>query len=418
MTHRFVVQSFVKSFLFVFACGTAGLLADAPERIHPSRPVGVVDTHPRSRAVLPEATVKISGLKAVMLGGNVDGPSGSTTRSYAQYLKNVASVLRSRGVQVTEIYAPTSMDTIRNAVKGAHFIAYAGHGIGDSNAPSYKAKLSPAGMLVVNEVWIGESDVRSWEPAPGAIVLYMGACFTAGNAGTDMGKVSEEEAKRRIAAYSKPFMDAKFSGYYAAWWDSPIQAVIAQAFAGKTLGEAYDLSGGTQGVTKIRHPDASDRDMWYHKDRRAEGTVFDYAFVGTGSGRLESLFKKGASNDNNVDPSDNRPAKIDASQNRPMLDALYSGNDERAKKALMAGADPNAQFDGWPALHLAVYFDRRAVVPLLLERKANVNFEIDGYNALALAEAYERAEIADMLKKAGATKSRAFRAAKKPAVRK
>ncbi len=395
--------------LFCLVLPAATLLAQVQK--HPEKPIGATVPQTKSRTQLPAQTVKLKGLRAVMLGGEVDGINGPTTIQYTNYLKHVASTLRARGVEVKEFYSPTSAETLKDAVKGAHFLVYAGHGIGDSNAPSYQAEISPGGMLVLKGVWIGEREIQSWQPAKGALIIYIGACFTAGNAGTDMGKIGETEARRRVSVYSKPLMaGTKFAGYFATWSDSTAEQIVAQVFAGKTLGQAYDPSGKFDNVTKLRHPDFSDRDMWIHKNRYAEGTVFDYAFAGNSDRTITQLWGNSIVDDDkpNVDP-----VKPDPEKDKSLLRAIYAGKTTEAEAALAGGANPNAVSKGWSALLLSVYFDRADIVSLLVVKKANLNAEVEGYNALALAEAYDRKEIVGLLKKAGAVKSRAV-PAKKP----
>lgn len=396
---------------------------------HPRKPVGVVSPPPSKRSDLPPATVKIQGLRAVMLGGNVDGPDGKDTVSYRDYLKRVAKVLRDRGVTVQEIYSPTSSEKIRSAVKGAHFIFYAGHGIGSSDPPSYNGKITPAGMLVVDKVWTREEDVNSWEPAPGAIVFYLGACFTAGNSGDDIGKIKDAEAKRRVSVYSAPFFRNKFGGYYAAWSDHQAQSVMGQLFAGKTLGEAYALSGGEKDVFKSAHPLVSGNDLWYHRSNRGGGYAFDFSFVGKPSNTLVSLFKSSNTTDTNpntnptdeiqpanpdVTEPDTEPSKpqISAEQAREfgmlMIAAIYDGKDGEALQHLKAGADTSVRHSGWTPLMLATYYDRPAVVEALITAKADLNANLDGWTALALANAYNKTAIVQMLQKAGARTDRAL----------
>ncbi|MCE9598940.1 MAG: ankyrin repeat domain-containing protein [Spirochaetia bacterium] len=401
----------------------------AQTRKHPAKPVGIVSPAPAVRADLPAASVKIDGLRAVMLGGNVDGPNGASTLSYRNYLKRVAAVLRDRGVKVDEVYSPTSSEKIRSTVKGAHFIFYAGHGIGSSDPPSYNGNITPAGMLVVDEVWTGEKDVNTWEPAPGAIVFYLGACFTAGNSGDDIGKIKDAEAKRRISVYSAPFFKKKFGGYYAAWSDSQAQSVMSQLFAGKTLGEAYALSGGEKDVFKSAHPLVAGNDLWYHRSNRGGGYAFDFSFVGKPASTLAGLFKSNTDTnpttntdinpnkpDANIEPTppDVEPTQPQISAERAreygmlMIAAIYDGKDQEALSYLKSGADTSVRHSGWTPLMLATYYERPVVVQALIKYKADLNANLDGWTALGLANAYDKTAIAQMLKVAGARTDRAL----------
>ncbi len=57
---------------------------------------------------------------------------------------------------------------------------------------------------------------------------------------------------------------------------------------------------------------------------------------------------------------------------------------------------------------LAVNFNQEKIVLKLIEKKARVNFEVDCWTHLMLAEELGFRSIAEALKNAGATKSRAM----------
>jgi hypothetical protein len=394
--------------------------ASAQERRHPPTPVGLLNPGVVHRGALPEQTVRIQGLKAVMLGGKVDSVDGPETRSYRDYLKRVAGVLRARGVQVTEIYSPTSAGAIEKAVEGSHFIFYAGHGIGSNNPPSYRGNITPAGMLVVKDVWTGANDVARWKPARGALVFFLGACFTAGNAGDDMGKIQDAEAKRRIAVYSAPFFTSnQFGGYYATWSDHTAQNIVAHLFAGKTLGQAYDPEGRMDGVFKSAHPASASHELWYHRTTRGSGPVFDYSFAGKSGQTLAQLFQNSETTDTSqTEETDTTPLQPQVTPEQAkrngilVIRAIYDGQEEEAARLLKIGADTTVRHGDWTPLMLAVYYNRNAVVRALVAAKADLNAEMNGWTALSLAAAYNRTEAADILRKAGAKTERSIPAGK------
>lgn len=379
---------------------------------HPIIPVGRMIPQVKKRAVLPEQTVKIDGLKAVMLGGEVDGVNGSGTKSYTDYLKRVGEVLKARNVKVVEFYSPTSKEAIKAELKDANFVFYAGHGIGSSNAPSYKATGSDGGMLVLEQVWTSGSDVKDWGVKPGALVFFMGACFTAGNAGHDIGKINSEEAKRRVSQYSEPYLNSGFKGYYAAWSDYEIQQIVGKLFAGQTLGESYGDTKSMGTVTQISHPKSSGNNLWFRGDNKAKR--FDFAFAGKPELKLTDLF--GSSTTKTTTTTTDEPVNvvIDESKNMDLIRAVYDGDNTAAVNALNSGADPNAKYKDWPALLLAVSYHKTDVVRTLIKSKANLNAEINGWSALSLAEGNKFQDVAKLLKDAGAIKSRSMNTGKKP----
>jgi hypothetical protein len=392
------------------------VLSLTAEQVHPETPVGVYAPKITKRANLPEATVKIDGLKAVMLGGEVDGVNGTKTKSYTDYLKRVGEVLKARNVKVVEFYSPTTREAIQKELKDANFIFYAGHGIGSSNPPSYKATGSDGGMLILQNVWTGGADIKSWEVKQNAIIFFMGACFTAGNAGTDMGKIDSEEAKRRISLYSEQYLNSRFGGYYAAWSDYSIQQILGNLFIGKTLGESYGDIKAMSGVTQFAHPKSSGNTIYFHQGGSGNNMVFDYAFAGKPEKKLTDLF--GAANSNitpdPVKPEEIKPIVYDEKKSLDLVRSIYKANSKSALDALEAGANPNAVYNKWSALLLAVNFNQEEVVLKLIEKKANVNFETEGWTPIMLAEELKLDKIAEILKNAGATKGRAMQIGNKP----
>lgn len=383
------------------------------KRTHPATPVGIKIPPVKSRAGLPDQTVHIKGLKAVMLGGEVDGVNGQGTKNYLNYLRKISKTLKARGVQVREFYKPTNMTAIRKALKGAHFVAYAGHGIGSLKPPKYHTP-NPGGMLILKQVWISGEQIRNeFKTHPGAIVILLGACFTAGNAGPDIGKIGEEEARQRIVSYTTPFMNGNFAGYYAAWSPYTGQAVLAHLFAGKNMGQAYAHSNLDK-VRKINHPGSKGKKIWYHITKRGQKPVFDYAFSGNPDLTLKDLF---ASNTTDTDPGIEEPVnpdtiqKFSPKQSRLLRKAVIKGNDSAAFNALENKANPNYTKNKWSVLALAVYYNRVNVAARLVKNMADVNFKVDGWSLLSLAEAYKRKEIYELLKQGGATKSRSIKRA-------
>lgn len=388
----------------------------AQEHQHPAVPVGILNPGVVHRGALAEQTVKIAGLKAVMLGGKVDSVDGPQTVSYRNYLKRVAAVLRARGVQVTEFYSPTRKDAIQKAVEGAHFIFYAGHGIGSSNPPGYRGNVSPAGMLIVDEVWSGANEVAAWKPARGALVFFLGACFTAGNTGDDMGKIKDDEAKRRIAAYSAPFFTQnQFGGYYATWSDSTAQSIVAELFAGKTLGQAYEAETNS-GVFKSAHPAAAVQELWYHRGTRSGGFVYDFAFAGKSGMTLEQLFKGQPADTTVQDPVTPEEPKVDPAEAKRngilLIRAIYGAEEDEGVRLIQGGADTTVRHGGWTPLMLAVYYDRLTVLRALIAARADLNAEMNGWTALSLAAGYNKTEAARLLREAGAKSERALPAGK------
>lgn len=241
----------------------------------------------RLRGALPQATVHIEGLKAVLIGAPIDGDDGSWTTSEIKNLRQTAKTLRDNGVTVYEYYTPSnSWSDIRAKSEGAHFLMYRGHGVYDGSEPPKWV----GGFALKNDFVSSDLLRKELKLAPGAIVMIYG-CFTAGNSGSDIGHIDLREAKRRVAMYSQPFMDVGFSGYYANWYGDAFQHFVAHLFAGRTLGDSYkgyeDFSEESVDYGKL--PGGA-YDMWVDHDNWDGKIAYNNAFVGDSKKSLKDLF--------------------------------------------------------------------------------------------------------------------------------
>lgn len=241
----------------------------------------------RLRSPLPPATIRMEGLKAVLIGAPIDGDEGNWTLSEVQNLKQTAKTLRDNGVTVYEFYTPDNRwADIQKAADGAHFLMYRGHGVYDGSTPPRWV-----GGFSLKEDFVSPDHIRrDLKLAPGAIVMLYG-CFTAGNAGYDIGAIDLAEAKRRVAMYADPFVEGGVSGYYANWFGDAFQHFVANLFAGQTLGQAYksyeDFGEETTYYGKLP---GRDDDMWVDHDVWDGKTAYNNAFVGQSSRTLKELF--------------------------------------------------------------------------------------------------------------------------------
>ncbi|WP_245667268.1 ankyrin repeat domain-containing protein [Leptospira tipperaryensis] len=380
---------------------------------HPNHAIGESLLKISKRANLPDAAISGNGYKAVALVGDVDGDNGPGTLGYIKNMQEVTKVLKSRGVQVAEFYSPrTPWEQIKEAIKGANIVLYAGHGIGSNltNSPFHQKYV---GGFALKGKFVSNDEVEnSLKPAQGAVVLFLGACFTAGNMAYDMGVIDAEETKYRVSMYSAPFLKAGFQGYYATWAPWTAQSIIADLFTGKNFGGVYDTQTKLSEVTKLDHPEFSGGKLFYHRGVQEAKVIFDYAFAGNPNGKLSNQTTteetKPANNPVSLTPEEQ------TSKNNALIKAAYKKDLKTALRLLSEGADPNTESKGWRILHLSVYFDLPELTKILLEKKADPNYQVDGYTALSLATAYERTAIIPLLEAAGGTKSRSASSKPKP----
>ncbi|TGK03888.1 ankyrin repeat domain-containing protein [Leptospira semungkisensis] len=374
---------------------------------HPNNSVGAAYSGVKKRADLPSPTISGSGLKAVAIVGEVDGSDGPKTREYVNNVKGLVKVLKDRGVSVSEFYPPNNpWSGIVTAAKNSNIVLYAGHGVGTNlDRPPYDQK-SVGGFYLGKEFVSNEQISSEFKPAPDAIVLFLGACFTAGNMAYDMGVIRDEEAKKRISMYSSPFIGSGFKGYFATWAPWTAQTLLALLFTEKNFGEVYLSQTNSQEVSKIDHPSRSGSVLYYHTKPPLSNPIYDYAFAGDAT----TIWKSTSSNTGPPDTAISEEEK--QKQSRILISSIYDKNEDKSLQSLAKGADPNSDYLGWKPIHLAIVFDLPNVVKELVSKKASINAQAEGFTPLSLAIAYDRKEIADFLEKEGGTRSRA--AFKKP----
>lgn len=272
-------------------------------------PAAVAAKHITPKALPQARTVNISGLKAVLLVGPIDGDSGSWTTKEIANMRTAAAELRSSGVEVAEFYTPNNnWEQIKQAARGANFLYYRGHGVySGNNPPSWVG-----GFSLKDKFASSENIKQDLKLAPGAVIMLYG-CFTAGNSGFDIGQIDEAEAKRRVAMYAKPFFEMGAGAYYADWFGDAFMMLTRHLFAGKTLGETYKSYSdfGPSTVNYSSFPSNPALQMWVDHDQWS-GTAYNYAFVGNPNLTLTDLTaRKAASEPVKTEPEKTEPAKAD-----------------------------------------------------------------------------------------------------------
>ena len=242
----------------------------------PAEPFGILDLPP---------------LKAVLIVGPIDGDGGPRTVQEIVHMEMAAAELEANGVTVHRFYTPQNdWNQIVAAADGAHFLLYRGHGVFWSPMPSPEV----GGFSLKNRL-ISPDQIRvDLNLAPHAIVMLYG-CFTAGSttSDSDYGPITSEEAQRRVAQYSDPFLDIGVGGYYANWFGDAFQMYVRYLFQGMTLGEAYEsfYDFRSETVERYMHPNHPDLVMWLDKDYWWEAWQYDNAFAELPDQTLSSLFE-------------------------------------------------------------------------------------------------------------------------------
>jgi len=281
--------------LIVLMVGTTGGAYAAPPEPgtppYPPLPSSQPPTNIESNAA-PSQPLDLPPLTAVLVVGPIDEPDGEWTVREKANMELAAAELEANGVTVHRFYAPeTDWGEIRAAAEGAHFFLYRGHGVYWSWMPA-----PVVGGLALLGTLVSPDDLRrDLKLAPNAIVMLYG-CFTAGSSSIDENPIPSEEAQRRVAQYSDPFVEIGVAGYYANWFGDAFRVYVRSLFQGMTLGQAYeafyDFDPAT--VERYMHPEEPGLVLWLDKDRLESGWQYDNAFAGLPDLTLSDLFQSSA----------------------------------------------------------------------------------------------------------------------------
>jgi hypothetical protein len=254
---------------------------------HPPQPRKVYKSNSEVVNRPSSVAVNYPPLKAVLVVGPIDGDDGAWTMEEKQHMDLAAEELEAHGVEIHKFYTPDNdWEQIEAAAEGAHFLLYRGHGILWSPMPA-----PTVGGFALKDRFASSDDIRKdLKLAPNAIVMLYG-CFAAGSSSSDGGPINSQEAQRRVAEYSDPFLDTGAAGYYSNWYGDAFKMFLSFLFQGMTLGEAYesyfDFSSAT--VERYVHQNHSDLPMWLDKDDWGH-TQYNNAFVGQPDQTLSDLF--------------------------------------------------------------------------------------------------------------------------------
>ena len=161
------------------------------------------------------APASAAGIKVTI----VVGPAGSATTTYLTQARSYASLARSYGATVVEVYTPNATwSRVKSAAQGANLLIYLGHGNGYPNP--YHSVLEPkkvdgfgmnpyAGSGNTKTAYYGEYYVKTYiKLAPDAVVILNHACYTAGSSEPGRPNPTLAVAKKRVDNYGAGFLRA------------------------------------------------------------------------------------------------------------------------------------------------------------------------------------------------------------------
>jgi hypothetical protein len=142
------------------------------------------------------------------------GPVESMTSSYIRDGRELASLARSYGAAVTEIYSPNATwSRVRSATRGANLLIYLGHGNGwPSPYPYLTSSINGLGLNAraghgnYNVKYYGQSYLATYvRLAPNAVVILNHLCYSAGNSEPSQRNPTLSVAKQRVDNYGAAF---------------------------------------------------------------------------------------------------------------------------------------------------------------------------------------------------------------------
>jgi hypothetical protein len=146
----------------------------------------------------------------------VVGPVGSKTSEYKSSGKYYASLARSYGASVTEIYSPyATWSKVKAAAQGANLLIYLGHGNGYPSPYGAFQRYTKDGMGLNASYGNGNSNVKYWgeyyidrdiQMAKNAVVILNRLCYASGNSEWGSANPTKSTAMKRVDNYGAGFL--------------------------------------------------------------------------------------------------------------------------------------------------------------------------------------------------------------------
>jgi hypothetical protein len=146
----------------------------------------------------------------------VVGPTGSQTSSFIKDAKRYASLARSYGASVTEIYSPNATwSKVKAAAQGANILIYLGHGNGWPSPYGSFQPYTKDGMGLNKVAGEGNSNTKYWgeyyiardiKLADNAVVILARLCYASGNSEWGAANPTKSTAIKRVDNYGAGFL--------------------------------------------------------------------------------------------------------------------------------------------------------------------------------------------------------------------
>jgi hypothetical protein len=197
----------------------------------------------------------------------VVGPVGSKTAEYRDSGRYYASIARSYGASVTEIYSPyATWAKVKAAAQGANLLIYLGHGNGYPSPYGSFQRYTKDGMGLnatsgngnSNTKYYGEYYIdRDIQMAPNAVVILNRLCYASGNSEWGWANPTKSTAIKRVDNYGAGFLRAGAKMVFAEAISSASHQVRALFRTNLNMNNIF-----------MSHPSAGDtRDFYFYSSR-------------------------------------------------------------------------------------------------------------------------------------------------------
>ncbi len=210
----------------------------------------------------PQET-RAASLKVVV----VVGPVGSKTADYRTSGRYYASLARSYGATVTELYSPDATWTrVKAALQGANLLIYLGHGNGYPSPYGSFQRYTKDGLGLNARSGAGNSNTKYYgeyyidrdiQMAKNAVVILNRLCYASGNSEWGSANPTKSTAIKRVDNYGAGFLRAGARAVFA-------EGIYSAAYQVRAL----FTSNHNMNNILMTHPNASDRRDFYFSSSR------------------------------------------------------------------------------------------------------------------------------------------------------
>lgn len=237
------------------------------------------------------------------------GPTGAQTDSYRDSADAVAAAATAAGATVVKVYSPNATwANVRTAVAGANVIVYMGHGNGYPNPYTTTESTDRVNGWGLNRTTTN-GDADNWSttmvycgekallgtltssdgaaqreycsggpiaPAPGFVMIYAHACYTAGAGEPGEATQPESTYVSRVKNFSAPPLRLGAGAYFATTSEQArlVTAVLTQP--GTSYGDIFRAgrSFSASALRTFAHAEVSGPSIW------VQNNGYHYAFAG------------------------------------------------------------------------------------------------------------------------------------------